>query len=160
MFDRTDARFSTGINLGLSYKSFNLSTNIVARFGGKQFYASKDRERPEPTQNVAGFWRDRWTPENPNGKFPRFDDAAIVRNWNSTFWAVDATMIRVNNMTLSYRLPATILERIGLSDARILATGNNLWVLKNPLKNRDPYNSSILDYPILRTMSVGLSVGL
>ncbi|WP_207492332.1 SusC/RagA family TonB-linked outer membrane protein [Aridibaculum aurantiacum] len=160
MFDRTDPWFSSGINIGIAYKSLSLSTNLVARFGGKQFYGSKDRERPEPTQNVPGFWRDRWTPENPGGKFPRHDDASIVRQWNSDFWAFDATTIRVNNMTLSYRIPTSILNRFGFSDARILATGNNLWIIKSPLKLRDPYSNSILDYPTLRTISLGLSLGL
>jgi hypothetical protein len=106
------------------------------------------------------FWTDRWSPENTNGRFPRVDDPSIVSGWESTFWAVDATMIRVNDMTLSYSLPVRIAKKIGLDNARILATGNNLWVLKNPLKYKDPYSSYIYDYPTLRTISVGLSLGL
>ncbi len=160
MFNTTNPWLSTGIQIGLAYKALSLSTNISARFGGKVFYDSKATERPEPTVNVPAFWRDRWTPENPDGKFPRFDDASVVRGWESTFWAVNGTTIRINNMTLSYRIPATIANRIGLSDARILATGNNLWVLKNPLKHKDPYSSYIFDYPTLRTISLGLSLGL
>ena len=69
-------------------------------------------------------------------------------------------MIRVNDMTLSYTLPKNVLDRIGMSDVRILVTGNNLWVLKNPLKYKDPYSSYIFDYPTIRTISVGLSLGL
>ncbi|MNE95949.1 hypothetical protein D3C80_1941040 [compost metagenome] len=105
------------------------------------------------------IWNDRWTSDNPTeGKYPRFDDPSLTRN--SDFWAVDGTMIRVNNMTLSYKLPSRITSRIGLGGARILATGNNLWTIVNPLKYKDPYTSSAYDYPILRTVSLGLSVNL
>ena len=69
-------------------------------------------------------------------------------------------MVRVNDMTLSYTLPKLLLRRIGMSDARLLLTGNNLWVLKNPLPYKDPYQSYIFDYPTIRTISVGLSLGL
>lgn len=161
MFNRIDAALATGIQLGLTYKSVALSVNIAARFGGKEFYDSKARRsRPSPTVNVARFWTDRWTPENPNGRFPRFDDASMERGWESTFWAVDGTMIRVNDMTISYTIPEKMIRKVGLGSARILATGNNLWVIKNPLPYKDPYSSYIFDYPTLRTMSVGLSLGL
>lgn len=160
MYSRTNAILSTGININLKYKAVSLSTNINARFGGKVFYDSYAMERPEPTVNVPSFWRDRWTPENPNGKFPRFDDASVVRKWRSDFWAVDGTTIRINNMTLAYTVPQKIISKLGISSARILATGNNLWTIKNPLNYKDPYSSYVYDYPTLRTISMGLSLGL
>ena len=160
MFKRTDAKFATSLQLAVSYKSLTLRANLVGRFGGKVLYDSKSREIASLTSNAPTFWSDRWTPENPNGKFPRFDDESIARGWESDFWAVDGTMIRVNDMTLSYTLPKPVLDRIGMSDVRVLVTGNNLWVLKNPLKYKDPYSSYIFDYPTIRTISVGLSLGL
>ncbi|QEK50874.1 TonB-dependent receptor [Pedobacter aquae] len=161
MFDRTTPAFASGINLSIGYKAFNLSTNIAARFGGKVFYDSRALTAPTTTTNALAFWTDRWTPENPmEGKFPRFDDAASVRRWNSTFWAVDGTTIRVNNMTLSYKVPAKLASKLGLGSARVLATGNNLWTIVNPLPYKDPYTSSAYNYPTLRTISLGLSVNL
>lgn len=161
MYNRIDPFLATGIQFGLAYKSLTLSLNIAARFGGKEFYDSKARRsKPTPQKNVPVFWNDRWSPENPNGRFPRYDDPSIDRGWESTFWAVDGTMIRVNDMTLVYTVPKRIAGKVGLSNARILATGNNLWVLKNPLKYKDPYSSYIYDYPTLRTISLGLSLGL
>jgi TonB-linked SusC/RagA family outer membrane protein len=161
MFDRVDPTLITGIQFGLTYKSLSMSVNMAAQFGGKEFYDSKARRsNPSLTKNVPVFWTDRWSPENPNGRFPRVDDPSIENGWESTFWAVNATMIRVNDMTISYKLPAHITKKAGIDNARILATGNNLWVIKNPLKYKDPYSSYIYDYPTLRTISVGLSLGL
>lgn len=159
MFDRIDPWLATGIQLGLTYKSFSLNVNIAARFGGKEFIDSKARRsEPTKTENVPAFWKDRWSPDNPNGLYPRTDDPSL--GWESDIWAVDGTMIRINDMTIAYSIPERLIRRVGLSNARILATGNNLWTLKNPLKYKDPYQNYIYDYPTLRTMSVGLSLGL
>ncbi|GAB3018196.1 TonB-dependent receptor [Niabella terrae] len=153
----TDAALSTGIQLGLTYKSLDWRVNIGADFGGKKFYDSKTRRSiPTPTKNVPAFWLDTWTEENPDAKFPRIDDPSI--DIESDFWAVDGTTIRVNNMTLSYAAPKQFARRIGLSNIRVLATANNLWVIKNPLKYKDPESSYIYDYPTLRTISVGLNL--
>jgi TonB-linked SusC/RagA family outer membrane protein len=157
MFNRPSP-FSTGITLGFSYKSLALNTNIAANFGGKVYYDSESMKAPTTTANVDAFWKDHWSPENPNGLFPRSDDPSLGKR--STFWAVDGTMIRINNMTLSYSLPKKYLSKVGFSNARILATGNNLWTIVNPFKYKDPYTSSVIDYPTLRTLSVGLSLGL
>lgn len=158
LYDNPRPFFSTGISLGLSYKAFSLSTNIAARLGGKIFYDSRARTAPSTTTNVLSIWRDHWSVENPDGKFPRFDDPTIVKN--SDFWAVNGTMVRINNMSLSYKLPEKFSQKLGLGGARILATGNNLWTIVNPLPYKDPYTSSAYDYPTLRTISLGFSVNL
>lgn len=152
--------FGANYQIGFSWKSFSFRTNIAANFGGVAYYDSKARDEATLTQNVPSFWKDHWSPENPNGKFPRFDDASILAGWNSSFWAVDGTKIRVNSMTLSYAVPASIVNRFGMSSARVLLTGNNLWVIKSPFKYMDPYSSNIYDYPTVRTISVGISLGL
>ncbi|WP_345954297.1 SusC/RagA family TonB-linked outer membrane protein [Mucilaginibacter sp. PAMB04168] len=159
LYNNTNPVFAPGITLGLSYKAFNLNTNIAARFGGKVFYDSQSRIAPSATVNVLDIWKDRWTIDNPmGGKYPRFDDPSLTKN--SDFWAVNGTMVRINNMTLSYRAPLNVVKKLGLSGARILLTGNNLWTLVNPLKYKDPYTSNAYDYPILRTISVGVNVNL
>jgi TonB-linked SusC/RagA family outer membrane protein len=159
MFDNTNSFLSSGISLNLTYKAFALNTNINARFGGKVFYDGRARIAPSATRNILTIWKDRWTPENPmDGKFPRFDDPALTRN--SDFWAVDGTMIRINTMSLTYKAPTAFANRLGLKGARILLTGNNLWTIVNPLPYKDPYTSSAYDYPMLRTISLGLSVNL
>ncbi|MVN92657.1 SusC/RagA family TonB-linked outer membrane protein [Mucilaginibacter aquatilis] len=159
MFENTNPWFSGGFTLNFSYRAFSLNTNIAARLGGKVFYDGRARTAPAGNRNVLDIWNDRWTPENPmSGKFPRFDDPSLGRN--SDFWAVDGTTIRINTMTLSYKMPTKLVNKLGLQGARVLLTGNNLWTLVNPLKYKDPYTSSAWDYPVLTTISAGLSVNL
>ncbi|MFD2537511.1 SusC/RagA family TonB-linked outer membrane protein [Sphingobacterium chuzhouense] len=159
LFDKITPIFSSGINIAVGYKDFNLSTNINARFGGKLFYDGRARTKAGVSTNVPSFWKDRWTPEDPmSGKYPRNDDPYI--NANSDFWAVNGTTIRINNMTLSYKVPGGLATRLGLGGARVLLTGNNLWTLVNPFSYKDPYTSSVYDYPTVRTISIGLSANL
>lgn len=158
LFENTNPVFSSGINFNVSYKNLSLSTNIAMRLGGKVFYDGRARTKPSKTTNVITIWKDHWSLSNPEGKYPRFDDPSISKN--SDFWAVDGTTIRINNMTLSYKLPVKIASKMGIGSARILATGNNLWTIVNPLPYKDPYTSSAYDYPTLRTISLGLSVNL
>lgn len=158
MFKRIDPTLVTGIQLGLSYKGWEWRANIAANIGGKVFYDSKARKSvPTDLKNVPAWWSNGWTPENPNASLPRIDDPYI--GTESDFWAVNGTMIRVNDMTISYSAPKNIVRYVGLSSVRFVLTGNNLWVLKNPLKYKDPYQSYIYDYPTIRTISAGLNLG-
>ena len=156
MFNRPDP-LGFGVNLGFTYKSLALSTNMVANIGGKVFYDSRAQDEVSLTNNVGRFFLDRWSPDNPNGKFPRSDDPGAKEN--STFWAVDGTMMRINNMTLSYAVPKKLLQKTGFSNVRLLATGNNLWTIINPLPYKDPYSGNLYNYPTLRTLSLGLNMG-
>jgi hypothetical protein len=158
MFNKTSPIIGFGINLGVSYKSLSLKTNMVLRVGGKVFYDDKAKEPASETVNVPAIWKDHWSPENPNGKFPRYDDPTL--GLNSTFWAVDGTYCRLNNATLAYTLPKKFTQKLGLSNVKALLSGNNLWAIINPLPYKDIYSSYIYDYPTLRTISLGLNVSL
>ncbi|WP_083663438.1 SusC/RagA family TonB-linked outer membrane protein [Sphingobacterium sp. B29] len=160
MFDNTSPVFSTGITVGLAYKSFSLNTNFRAVFGGKAFYESQAMTAPTETVNVPDFWEDHWSLENPNGKFPRYDDAAMMRKWNSTFWAKDGTTIRINNMVFNWSVPKTFTDRINVRSLKLMLAGNNLWTIVAPFKHRDPYSSSLYNYPTIRTISFGLNFGI
>jgi hypothetical protein len=158
MFDKTTAVVGFGITLGATYRNFKLQTNMNLTFGGKRIYDSEARKVPTTTQNAPAFWADHWTPENPNAKYPRAD-APLARE-TSTFWAVNGTQSRINNMVLSYSLPKTISAKYKIPDMRLMLTGTNLWNLVNPLNYKDPYTSNYASYPTLRTISVGLNVSL
>ena len=158
MYDKTTPVVGFGITLGITYKAFKLQTNLNLTVGGKRFYDSEARKVPTTTQNAPSFWKDSWTPENPNAKYPRAD-APLARE-TSTFWAVSGTQSRINNMVLSYTLPKRISEKYKIPDFRLILTGTNLWNIINPLDYKDPYTGNFASYPTLRTLSVGLNVSL
>ena len=158
MFDKTAALVGFGITIGVTYKDFRLQTNMNLTIGGKRFYDTEARKVPTTTQNAPSFWNDHWTPENPDAKYPRAD--APLAKELSTFWAVDGTQSRINNMVLSYTFPKALSARYKIPEFRAILSGTNLWSLKNPLNYKDPYTSNFANYPTLRTMSLGLNVTL
>ena len=158
MFDKTTPPVTFGFTFGATYKTFRLSTNVVLSIGGKRLYDSDARIAPTTVRNAPKFWADHWSPENPNGKFPRADAPLITAN--STFWAVDGTQCRINNLVLSYAIPKAMSTKIGIPDLRFMITGTNLWNIINPLKYKDPYTSNFGFYPTLRTISLGINASL
>ncbi len=158
MFDRTTAIVSGGLTLGVTYKEFKLQTNLNIVVGGKKFFDTEARKVPTTTQNAPAFWADHWTPDNPNAKYPAAD--APLAKETSTFWAVNGTQCRINNMVISYSIPKRITARYKIPDFRVMVTGTNLWSLINPLDYKDPYTTNFANYPTLRTLSVGINASL
>jgi TonB-linked SusC/RagA family outer membrane protein len=158
MFDRTTPLTVFGFTFNVSYKEFKLQTNMNLALGGKRFYDSEARRTPTTTQNAPKFWADHWTPENPDGKYPRADAPLITAN--STLWAVNGTQSRINNAVLSYQMPKKLASKLKIPDLRIMVTGTNLINIINPFKYKDPYTSNFASYPTLRTISVGVNASL
>ena len=158
MFDKTTPFASGGITLGVTFKEFKFQTNLNLSIGGKRFYDSEAMKVPTTTQNAPSFWADHWMPDNPDAKYPRAD--APLAKERSTFWAVNGTQSRINNMVLSYSLPNRLVTKYKIPAARIMLTGTNLWNIVNPLDYKDPYTGDYATYPTLRTISVGLNISL
>lgn len=158
MYDRTTPLFSSGITLTGTYKTFRLQVNMNLSIGGKRAFDSEARKAPTTTQNAPAFWADHWSPENPDGRYPRAD-APLIRE-NSTFWIVNGTQSRINNAVLSYQVPKSLSQRLRIPDIRAMITATNLINFINPFDYKDPYNGSFAAYPTLRTISLGINVGL
>jgi TonB-linked SusC/RagA family outer membrane protein len=158
MYDRTTPVVGFGITFGVNYKSFRMSTNMNLSIGGRRLYDSDSRIAPTAVRNAPKFWADHWSPENPDGRFPRADAPLVTAN--STFWAVEGTQSRINNMVISYQMPKTLSSKLGIPDLRFMITGTNLWNIRNPLKYKDPYTSNFGTYPTLRTLSLGINASL
>jgi hypothetical protein len=158
MYDRTTPVVGFGITFGVNYKSFRMSTNMNLSIGGRRLYDSDSRIAPTAVRNAPRFWADHWSPESPDGRFPRADAPLVTAN--STFWAVEGTQSRINNMVISYQMPKTLSSKLGIPDLRFMITGTNLWNIRNPLKYKDPYTSNFGTYPTLRTLSLGINASL
>ena len=158
MYDRTTPAFSSGLTLTGTYKTFRLQMNMNLSIGGKRSFDSEARKAPTTTQNAPAFWADHWSPENPDGKYPRAD-APLIRE-NSTFWIVNGTQSRINNAVLSYQVPKNISQKLRIPELRAMITATNLINIINPFKYKDPYNGNFAAYPTLRTISFGINASL
>jgi hypothetical protein len=78
---------------------------------------------------------------------------------NSDVGWVDASFVRLRNVSLSYSLPQTLIKKWGLKDFSVYAQGQNLLTLTK-YKGLDPEIQSVSSLPLLRVITIGLSTRL
>ena len=74
----------------------------------------------------------------------------------------------MKELSLSYTVPKTVISKVGLNNARVFVTGQNLWDWTGMLPDIDPEIANVsftgdgvgdgFKYPYSRTVSVGLSL--
>lgn len=119
--------FIFGWDNTFTYKNWSLNAFINASIGGKVFnmmsiYTRLGGNGGRPSQEYVD---DYWTPTNTDAKFPRPGGGISSVN---TFLLEDASFIRLQTLSLSYRLPDSMIP---FADASVYATGSNLFVWDN-----------------------------
>jgi hypothetical protein len=104
------------------------------------------------------YYNDHWTPENINAPMPGAQQ--YKNNEASSFWVRNASFLRCKNVSLSYDLPKTLIQKIGVDKVRLFVNGTNLFLLQDHVKWMDPEATSISDYPVMRNVSFGLNISL
>jgi TonB-linked SusC/RagA family outer membrane protein len=155
---RSGSIFGMGFNLGFSWKGLKLSVNASMSVGGDRVYDNTARRPPTENQGALAFWRDAWSPSNPNGSYPVV--SSTLASEVSTFWVVNGTTLRVNNAQLSYSLPPVVRTKLRLPEVRLFVVGTNLGTIITSQRYKDAGQNTAIDYPILRTVSVGGVINL
>ena len=78
----------------------------------------------------------------------------------SSFWAMNTDYLRIKNINFSYTFPKVVTNKLGIANAKIYYTGENLFTFDSLPFNADPESSSgNLDiYPINKSHSIGINV--
>lgn len=157
-----------GLNLGASYKNFELSMNWFGSFGATVYNGPRSgMDRFDDNSNYRSGVQP-WTPENPNTDFPRIIYATTLNARGDTDrWLEDGTFVRLKYIGLAYSIPDAIVEKIGFSNARISISGQNLITFTEYL-GLDPefQNNNIFQrgvdfgsFPNLKSYSLGIQFG-
>jgi TonB-linked SusC/RagA family outer membrane protein len=144
-----------GVTNSFSYKGFNLSFLIDARFGGKIFSSTLAHMEASGTSANTVV----------NGKRDNFAVDGVVLNTTTNqyekntisitpqqYWAAvttgnqgiteanlyDASNIRVRNIQLSYDISKSLLSGTGIQRAKIGVSANNVWLIKSHMMGLDP----------------------
>lgn len=100
--------------------------------------------------------------ENPNARFPRLQYGNNTNNSQlSTFWEGDSRYLRLQEVTLSYRLNSPFLKRFGVSSMDLQFVGNNLYIWDS-VKIFDPEQAvwNGRKYPIPSTYAVQIYLNM
>ncbi|WP_375446941.1 SusC/RagA family TonB-linked outer membrane protein [uncultured Fibrella sp.] len=78
---------------------------------------------------------DHWTPTNPNALYPRLTGAPTTNNTQgSDWWVRNNSYIRLKQIELGYRLPASLISRAKLTSARFYISGQNMFTITPNMK--------------------------
>ena len=154
-----------GLTLSAGWKNFDLSVFMQGVTGTNRYFTrdvvgSFIGDTSHPSTN----WLDAWTPENTNTEWPRMfleeNSVSAPNKCRSSFWAMNTDYLRIKNINFSYTLPKAVINKLGIANAKIYYTGENLFTFDSLPFNADPESSSgNLDiYPINKSHSIGVNV--
>ena len=157
----TNARYTYGIDLGLSWKRFDFSVFLQ---GALKRSFLIDQGTLSPILGTADMpWSihmDHWTPDNPDALFPRMYQTSAHNFMASDKWTQNGSYLRLKNIQIGYAIP---INKKYIRDLRIYISGQDLWESTKVLSVFDPEvgnNVSATTYPFYRTISFGLNLTL
>ena len=115
-------------SLGLEWKGLGFS----AQFQGVGNYTailSGTYYRPlvDNTTISNYVYRNRWTPETPNARFPRLTTETVDNNLQtSSLWLADRSFLKLRNCEVYYKLPSSWLNRFWVKNAKVYVRGVDL----------------------------------
>ncbi len=122
-------KYITGFNVNLNYKTFDVSIFTIGMFGNKVFNGNYRFDKS--VSNLPAAWFDRWTPENTNGKYPRFISTDPNKNTStvSDFFLEDGSFVRVKNIQVGFTLPDKIMKGSKINGLRVYAAVDNAFTI-------------------------------
>lgn len=132
---------SGGFNTSLRYKGFTLSANANFVIGNKIYNKTReimDSDGMYPSYNQMsidnGLGWVRWDPEDESTWDIATHPEVILKgnnksNSTSSRYLEDGSFFRLRNVTLSYDLPETLIQKIKMSGARVFVSADNVLTL-------------------------------
>ncbi|WP_298767192.1 TonB-dependent receptor [uncultured Polaribacter sp.] len=153
---------SWNATLGMRYKGLSLSAQVTGTQNTNRNFAS----RTFNNQTDVFFTQDLnyWTKDNPTATNvqPDFNLPQGSVNGRQNFF--DASLVRLRNVSLSYKIPKKICKNLGVSSLNFFANGTNL-LLWTDLPDDREFNGNITadssfrgDYPTLRRFNLGFNL--
>ncbi|MGJ1206253.1 SusC/RagA family TonB-linked outer membrane protein [Sphingobacterium lactis] len=150
--------FQGGLNLGFTYKGFDLSVLFQGATGGEVRIGTD--ESGSIGNFLLDFYEDRWTIDNPSSEHPRITDRSNqYYSYNNTYWLKNTNYIRLKTLELGYNFNSDWTKKVGISSARLFVSGQNLLTFSK-MKVFDPEGTNALGhyYPQARLLNTGLMV--
>ena len=155
-----------GFGTSIDAFGFDASIQLSYQLGGEIYDSGYSRLMHGGTGSYAGNnWHNdinkSWTPENTNTDVPRVNANDKYANSTSTRFLTSSNYLSLNNITIGYTIPKSLLRKIEFESLRIYFAADNVGLLTKR-KGLDPRQSFIsattARYTPIRTISGGLSL--
>ncbi|SNY91433.1 SusC/RagA family TonB-linked outer membrane protein [Flagellimonas pacifica] len=156
--------FFGGFSTNFGYKNFSLNIAFAYQIGGYGYDGIYQNllGTTSAGDNFHNDVFDSWTPENTTASIPRLDITDVNQAGTSDFFLVDASYLNLQNVTLSYSFNNRLLDLLGITGAKVYATGNNLHLWSKARQGYDPRLSitgnALNEFGLARTTSLGLTL--
>ncbi|MCF0198267.1 MAG: SusC/RagA family TonB-linked outer membrane protein [Bacteroidaceae bacterium] len=152
-----------GFGTSFEIKDFDISADFQYQIGGQVYdgaYASLMNLSRGSAIHVDML--DAWSPTNQGSNIPRVSYNDINMASTSDRFLTSASYISLQNVTLGYNLPKTLLRKINVQKIRLYAVADNIWVWSKR-QGLDPRQSITggsgnTYYKPIRTISGGITV--
>ena len=165
-------KFSGGLGLTLTYKNFDLVTYANFVTGNKIFNQSRwFTDFAGSFQGAAKGERvkNSWTPTNTGATTPIFENASnfSTNTQSNSYYVESGAYMRLQNITIGYTLPASVLAKLKITRLRVYASTNNVLTITK-YTGLDPavggnadtnFGIDVGNYPITRSFNFGVNVG-
>jgi len=163
--------FTGGLIIDLDYKNFGLEMYTFASIGNEIYNISKlftDFYPLFPGAAISERVKDSWSFDNPTGEIPIFENTSnfSTNTQSNSFYVEDGSYFRLQNITLSYNLPESLIQRANMSNLKLYVSGNNLLTLTG-YSGLDPsvggsadtnFGIDLGNFPITKSFQVGVNV--
>ena len=177
----TEPRYIYSFKFDTDWNGFFLSA-FFQGVGRQHWFPDKESgfwgQYNRPYNNLpAWHLNNYWTEDNPNAYLPRYAGYNNSLGYGNTItdrYLQNVAYIRLKSMQIGYTIPRNLVSKIGMQNARVYLTGENLWSwspLYRKTKDFDVTNTSGSDpdltsgtsgdnysYPLMKSISLGLSL--
>lgn len=176
-------RYQFGFNTNIDWNNFFVSA-FLQGVGQRDFWPGRDNSLFWGPYNRPYSWHpedvvnNMWSEENPDAYFPRLRgyvalNARAELTEQQSKYLQNVAYVRLKNFTVGYTIPLPLVSRIGISNARIFLTGQNLWTYSPMFKitrnldpevieggdpEMNPNTGNGMAYPMLKTYTLGINV--
>lgn len=156
--------FSYGLNIGLTYKNFDLSM-FWQGVCGKDVYNNQKFQTDfwsvtDAGSNKGSRLLDAWNTNNTESTIPALTTNNTADEGRaSSYFVENGSYMKLRNLQLGYNLPSELLSKFKMSSVRLYVSGQNLLTIKSKsLTCSDPENTD-WNYPLATSFSFGVQVG-
>lgn len=160
--------YVAGLMAGFNWKNFGFSMQWTGAWHASRVLGGEMRI-PFGSQNsrtlLTYLAEDRWTPENPDARFPRISFLNKTHYIaDSDLWLLDGSYLRLKTAEISYTLKNMKgLSKAGISSCKFYISGYNLLTLFSELEkiDIDPEgytNGYDNQYPNNRIYNIGINI--
>jgi TonB-dependent starch-binding outer membrane protein SusC len=142
--------FIASINNTLTYKNFELNFLTYFRIGG--LYRVP---RPGMVGRYQSSKVNYWTPSNPSNEYQQPTQTSDIPVYWEALTYRKASLVRIKNITLTYRLPKSITSKMFMSNFAVYFSAANPILIHSGDKGYDPENSPYREFPSTTTNQVG-----